>query len=374
MVELIFFLRFIKGVQKGTCLELAVTVKRMLCLNSDKCGSDDKSVLEMLNFKNNSTLTYTYNLENADVCSKKCVLTNSRLKIYQKKTILENEIRFPCGYNRWHIFFAMFEHAVISILREHKADYGLQRIYATIGGMISSPLSGWMIDFASKGKGFTDFSGVLMLFINLEFKKAAASVVLDVIRVLRKLELIALFISCLILGCAWGFIESFLFWLLEDLGGSKSLMGLTITVGGIIGIPLLVLSGPIVKKLGHANVIFLGFVFYAIRLLAMESITFGLSFTAAVIYAAKLSTVTTDTSIEGMLGRLYYGVGKGVGSLIGGYLIKPIDIRHTFQEFSITTLIIGLIYFAFYHSYIKHRSSKYQQNGLNTTSESMYGY
>lgn len=53
--------------------------------------------------------------------------------------------------------FAMFEGAVIAILREHKADYGLQRIYATIGGMISSPLSGWLIDYASQGKGYTDF-------------------------------------------------------------------------------------------------------------------------------------------------------------------------------------------------------------------------
>jgi MFS family permease len=116
-----------------------------------------------------------------------------------------------------------------------------------------------------------------------------------------------------------------LFWLLQDLGGSKSLMGLTITVGGLIGIPLLVLSGPIIKKLGHANVIFIGFAFYAIRLIgysliynpwlclifeAMESVTFGLSFTAAVTYAARLSTVTTDTTIQGLLGGLYFAVGQ----------------------------------------------------------------
>lgn len=43
-------------------------------------------------------------------------------------------------------------------------------------------------------------------------------------------------------------------------------MGITITVGGIAGIPLLVLSGPIISKIGHANVLFIGFVFYAIRL------------------------------------------------------------------------------------------------------------
>ncbi|XP_060536920.1 uncharacterized protein LOC132708565 [Cylas formicarius] len=329
-------------------------------------------------------------------CAKKCLVTSPRNQVCSnRKTVMELDMQLTFwSYLVIRVFvgivsgtsFAMFEGAVIAILREHKADYGLQRIYANFGGMISSPISGYMIDYASRGKGYTDFrpifflyaglkivSGVFMLFINLEFKKAAKSIVTDVIEVLKKLELIALFISCLVLGSAWGFIESFLFWLLEDLGGSKSLMGLTITVGGIVGIPLLVLSGPIVKKLGHANVIFVGFIFFAIRLLgysliynpwlclvfeAMESITFGLSFTAAVTYAAKLSTVTTDTSIQGMLGGLYYGVGKGVGSFIGGYLIKPIGIRHTFQLFALLALVTGLIYFAFYHLYMKHRPSE----------------
>lgn len=100
---------------------------------------------------------------------------------------------------------------------------------------------------------------------------------------------------------------------------------MTITVGGIAGIPLLVLSGPIIEKIGHANVLFIGFVFYAIRLLgysiitkpwqslifeALESVTSSLSFTAAVTYAAKLSTSSTDSSIQGLLGGLYYGVGE----------------------------------------------------------------
>lgn len=74
-----------------------------------------------------------------------------------------------------------------------------------------------------------------------------------------------------ITGTAWGYIESFLFWLLQDLGASRSLMGITITVGGIAGLPLLVLSGPIIRKLGHANVLFIGFVFYAIRLLGNKN-------------------------------------------------------------------------------------------------------
>lgn len=279
--------------------------------------------------------------------------------------------------------FAMFEGAVIAIVRDQKADYGLQRVYGSIGGMISSPLSGLLIDYASRGKGYTDFrpafylyailkvaSGVLMLSIDLEFKQPAQNLLEDVITVFKNVEIVALFIACFIMGTAWGYIESFLFWLLQDLGASRSLMGITITVGGVAGLPLLVLSGPIIRKLGHANVLFIGFIFYAIRLLgysliynpwlclvfeALESVTSSLSFTAAVTYAARLSSTTTDTSVQGLLGGLYYGVGKGAGSLIGGYLMKFFGTRPTYQIFAGATLVTGCMYYLFNKFYIGKR-------------------
>lgn len=45
---------------------------------------------------------------------------------------------------------------------------------------------------------------------------------------------------------------------------------------------------------------------------AMESVTSSLSFTAAVTYAAKLSTMTTDSSVQGLLGGIYFGVGEEI--------------------------------------------------------------
>ncbi|XP_043287431.1 major facilitator superfamily domain-containing protein 6-B [Venturia canescens] len=326
-------------------------------------------------------------------CSKRCVLTALRSEMCSnKETVVEYNIQLTFWlYLGIRVFigiiggtaFAMFEGAVIAILREQKADYGLQRIYGSIGGMISSPLSGLFIDWASQGKVYTDFrpafylyaalkiaSGVLMLSINLEFKSPASNVVSDVVSVLKNVEIVALLLACFMLGTAWGYIESFLFWLLQDLGGSRSLMGITITVGGIAGIPLLVLSGPIIEKIGHPNVLFIGFVFYAVRLLgysliynpwlslifeALESVTAALSFTAAVTYAAKLSTTTTDTSIQGLLGGLYYGVGKGSGSLIGGYLMKAFGTRPTYQIFAAASLITGIVYFMFNYLYLKKR-------------------
>lgn len=43
-------------------------------------------------------------------------------------------------------------------------------------------------------------SGLLILNINLEFKSPAQNVVADVLTVLRKIEIVALFITCFILG------------------------------------------------------------------------------------------------------------------------------------------------------------------------------
>ncbi|XP_043801510.1 uncharacterized protein LOC122719615 isoform X2 [Apis laboriosa] len=304
------------------------------------CGNPDMEtdrITLTLPLFNYSLSSEPYKILNTEDCSKRCIVTAPRSDMCSNTKMV---IEYNVGMTFWLYFairvfigviggttFAMFEGAVIAILREQKADYGLQRIYGSIGGMISSPLSGLLIDYASTGKGYTDFrpafylyaalkliSGVLMLAINLEFKSPATNVVRDVFTVLRNIEAAALFIACFILGTAWGYIESFLFWLIQDLGGSRSLMGITITVGGIAGIPLLVLSGPIISKIGHANVLFIGFVFYAIRL-----------------------------------------CGKGSGSLIGGYLMKAFGTRPTYRIFAVVTLITGIMYYIFNVAYLKKR-------------------
>lgn len=366
------------------------TFERVACKNPNV---EDQTVVVKVPLYDYTQSPEPYEMLEIGSCSKKCIVTVPRKEICSNMNM---EVEYNVKLTFWlylviRVFigiiggttFAMFEGAVIAILREQEADYGLQRIYGSIGGMISSPLSGLLIDYASQDKGYTDFrpafylyaglklvSGLLMLAINLEFKSPATNVVSDVLTVLRNVEVVALFIACFILGTAWGYIESFLFWLIQDLGGSRSLMGITITVGGIAGIPLLVLSGPIISKIGHANVLFIGFVFYAVRLCgysliynpwltlifeALESVTSSLSFTAAVTYAAKLSTTTTDSSIQGLLGGLYYGVGKGSGSLIGGYLMKAFGTRPTYQIFAVISLVTGLMYFFFNLLYLKKR-------------------
>ncbi|XP_050497571.1 uncharacterized protein LOC114342205 [Diabrotica virgifera virgifera] len=271
----------------------------------------------------------------------------------------------------------MFE----AIVREQNDDYGLKRVYVMIGGMICSPFSGWMVDYASLGKNYHDFrpvfvfyallkivTGILIFIIDIEFKKEALSIIKEVKTILRDKELLVLFLTCATSGFVGGFIEIFLFWFMDDMESSIFLMGLTVTVSCIIGIPLATISGSIIKKMGHANTIFIiviVFCCFSVRLLGysliydpwwclpfevIEPITFMLMSAVSISYATKLSTVKTDYIIQG---GLHYGLGKCLGIIIGGHLIKAIGIRQAFQTFATVALLSGIVYVAVHHSYLK---------------------
>ena len=57
-------------------------------------------------------------------------------------------------------------------------------------------------------------------------------------------------VAFFICGSVWGFLESYLFWFLEDLGSTKLTMGLSLAVGTIAGVPLTIGSAFIIGRLG----------------------------------------------------------------------------------------------------------------------------
>ena len=55
----------------------------------------------------------------------------------------------------------LFEGAVVSIIKQHGGDYGLQKLFGTFGAVIFGPLSGVLIDF---GEGASAYHGVIILY------------------------------------------------------------------------------------------------------------------------------------------------------------------------------------------------------------------
>uniref|UniRef100_A0A0K2UEI0 Putative LOC101737216 [Bombyx mori] n=1 Tax=Lepeophtheirus salmonis TaxID=72036 RepID=A0A0K2UEI0_LEPSM len=280
----------------------------------------------------------------------------------------------------------MFEGAVMSTIQELGGDYGIQRFVGNFGAIIFAPLGGYLLDISNDDNvvgvgGKRDYksavfvylilkilASLMLLFIDLDFKPPGEKILKGICRVLRNAEVMMFLLMMLFAGTFWGYIESFLFWFLDDLGASKFLMGLTIAVGMITSLPFLVFSGPITELIGHATVIIIGMWAYFIRLVgysfldnplfvypyeALEGFTMALMMTSSVTYVAKIGTAETIPSIMGIMGALFFGIGKGSGALVGGILMNYLGTRTTFRCFAGNALICSMIYIIFQIAYVR---------------------
>ena len=59
---------------------------------------------------------------------------------------------------------------------------------------------------------------------------------------------------------------------------------------------------------------------------ALEGLTMALMMTSAVTYVAKISSSSTVFSVMGLMGALFFGIGKGSGSLFGGLMMSYIAV------------------------------------------------
>jgi len=281
----------------------------------------------------------------------------------------------------------MFEGAVMATIQEMGGDYGLQRFVGNFGAIIFAPLGGYLIDYTSQiDITKTHFEYVfyvylvlkllaagLILFIRLDFKPPGEKVVSNVKEILQNVEVVVFLGMMMFAGVFWGFIEGFLFWFLDDINASKLQMGWTVTIGMVTSLPFLVFSGPITDLVGHINVMILGMVAYTVRMIgysflqnpthvypyeALEGFTMALMMTSAVTYVAKISTPTTIASVMGLMGSLFFGIGKGSGSLFGGLLMSRVGTRWTFRLLAGVAGFCAVGYTAFQIVFVKPRRSK----------------
>lgn len=173
----------------------------------------------------------------------------------------------------------------LTMIQKYGGDFGRERLFSSFGMAIFSPITGLLIDQTSRGLGYTDFSpafytydillGISMITVILMpigEKLPADNVFRDLFNLLKLPHVIAFIIFLFILGNFWGFIESFLFLYLKELGSPNYLLGITVTVGTVSSIPFLYGADKITKVFGHVNLIIIAFFSHAVRLVGYSFI------------------------------------------------------------------------------------------------------
>ena len=158
-------------------------------------------------------------------------------------------------------------------------------------------------------------------------------------------------------GASLGFMQTFLFWYLQEIGGTQFLFS-TITAAQCLSeMTMYFLSGRFITYCGHEKVIYIGLACYSARFILYAFIEnpwtvlpfellHGLS-TAAVWSAAVCYiglTPGASVTMQGVIGGIHWGLGCGGGGLIGGLLIHSIGGQNTFIVFGTIGLLDLLVF------------------------------
>jgi len=159
---------------------------------------------------------------------------------------------------------------------------------------------------------------------------------------------ISFVVTLLCSGASLGFIHTFLFWHLHDLGATQMLFSVLTAVQCLSEVIMYFLSGYLLQKIGYDYVLYIGLVSNICRLLAYSYITVpamslpieilqGISsasiWTSAVCYIGLIPGA--PVTLQALLHAVYWGLGHGGGGILGGIMVTYIGSNTTFITYAV---------------------------------------
>lgn len=273
--------------------------------------------------------------------------------------------------------YVLLDATAIELAKQNNSHYGRQRFWAILATGVFSPICGYIIDHVSHSVDeygtkinnydpafyffniLTAFTLVKASLIDLRVEPPPKDAWSKIKPLLKSANVWIFLFSVFIMGSCWGFLESFLFIHLQKLDAPNHLMGLTVTMGAFVGLPFLYESKWFVKKIGGVQLLLLALVVYFVRLMGyslltdpwwcipyelMEAFTLHLMWVATVEMANVISPKGMPATLQGVVGALNFGVGRGFGSLVGGAVIVLFGIRAAFRVIGCMALTTAILY------------------------------
>nr|XP_018918105.1 PREDICTED: major facilitator superfamily domain-containing protein 6 [Bemisia tabaci] len=167
------------------------------------------------------------------------------------------------------------------------------------------------------------------------------------------------------MGFGIGLIFTFLFWHLQDFGGTPTLFGVASVINHISEIFAYFFSFKLIRQMGHVKVLCLGLGGNIVRFLYISWLKdpwwvlpfeFIQGITHAAVWAACCSYIAHNTppqlrgSAQGVLQGLHHGLGRGCGAVFGGIFVTYYGTTATFRAYGVLCMLVlaGFIFINFY--------------------------
>lgn len=164
-----------------------------------------------------------------------------------------------------------------------------------------------------------------------------------------------------VMGIGMGLIFTFLFWHLQDYGGTPTLFGIASVINHLSEMVAYFYSFKIISKFGHIKILALGLLCNVIRFIYISFITwpwlilpfeFVQGITHAAVWAACCSFIAHNTdaelrpSAQSFIQGLHHGFGKFCGAVFGGMLVQKLGTIMVFRIYGGVCSVFLILFIA----------------------------
>jgi len=275
----------------------------------------------------------------------------------------------------WSVLFSVLLNPIYPIadslaldyIEEKKStSYGMLRIWGAIGWLSGAPLAGQMSGWRGLGMIFP-VGAVLLLgafFIARRIKtRISKQGSLDVNfnnagTVLRERQLLVFLIFVLLISTGLNVILTFYSVYMTEIGASSQLIGWAFSIQGLSELPIYLISGLLILRLGILRTVMMSFIFVTVRAflysiisepaLAMAvELTHGFSIALLIVtsveYINKLVPPKWRATGQSLFWAAIYGGGTVIGNISAGALYDYMTMQNVFRIFSVFLLIILIL-------------------------------
>jgi PPP family 3-phenylpropionic acid transporter len=250
--------------------------------------------------------------------------------------------------------------ATMSMLGDRREMYGRVRLGGTIGWGAMAYISGLLIDrngivwaywIYAVGMTLTLIVSQGLVFNKVEKRDSFWSGIGALLANQRWVLFLGMAFIC---GLGMASINSYQFVYLAEIGASKSLMGLSLTISTLSELPVMFFGDRLLRHFQARGLLVLGMVIIGVRVLLyaafnspiailflqlMHGFTFPAIWIAGVSYAHEIAPSGLKATAQGLFSAMMMGIGAGLGGLLGGLLIGSIGGRGMYLVFGALVLV-----------------------------------
>lgn len=262
------------------------------------------------------------------------------------------------------VVFALFSSPIVPLLdsfalktaARNGRSYGALRLWGSVGWAISTVFIGWLIQLLGIHwlfygyMIFMTFALIISFFQPRQQSIPKSSIRSGLKDLLSNKMYILFLVSVFLLVVSSSGVLTFLSIFMDSIGTKEGLIGLGWALSAVSEVPVMMLSGRVMGKIGSKGLLMIAFIMFAIRWMLLSFVhtpfwaltiqllhgpSFASFLVGSVTFIQERTPEGLNTTALAFFNPVTYGLGSIVGSLLGGYLLDKVGMSVLFQIFSV---------------------------------------